>query len=45
LTAAELVERHRKMPPVDYAEMRREADEIFGENRLGDDDPWERARD
>jgi len=28
---------------VDYAEMRAEADAVFGERRLGDDDPWERA--
>ncbi|MFB7877055.1 type II toxin-antitoxin system Phd/YefM family antitoxin [Nocardia sp. NPDC056064] len=40
-TAAELVERHRKLPAVDYAAMRREADEFFGtEDRIGDDDPW-----
>ncbi|WP_067471187.1 type II toxin-antitoxin system Phd/YefM family antitoxin [Nocardia amamiensis] len=40
-TAEELVERHRKLPPVDYARMRQEADEFFGtEDRVGDDDPW-----
>lgn len=46
LTAEELVERHRKLPHLDYAEMRREADEFFGtEDRVGDDeDPWERVR-
>ncbi len=44
-TAAELVERHRKLPMVDYAAMRREADEFFGtEDRIGDDDPWTRQR-
>lgn len=43
-TAEELVERHKRLPRVDAAEMRREADEIFGEGRLGDDDnPWERT--
>ena len=44
-TAAELVERHKRLPRVDAAEMRREADEFFGEDRLNDDDnPWERKR-
>lgn len=44
-TAEELIERHKKLPRVDYEEMRREADEIFGEERVGDDDdPWERSR-
>jgi prevent-host-death family protein len=43
LTAAELVARHRRLPRVDAARLRREADEIFGgEDRVGDDDPWER---
>jgi prevent-host-death family protein len=43
LTAEELVERHKKLPRVDYASMRREADEFFGtEDRVGDDDPWAR---
>ncbi|TDV45576.1 type II toxin-antitoxin system Phd/YefM family antitoxin [Actinophytocola oryzae] len=40
----ELVERLRKLPRVDYEEMRRESDEFFGEERVGDYDPWERAR-
>lgn len=41
LTAEELVERHRKLPRVDYARMRQEADEFFGtEDRVGDDDAW-----
>ena len=45
LTAEELVERHRKLPRVDHARMRMEADEFFGtEDRLGDDDAWERGR-
>lgn len=43
LTSAELIERHRRLPQIDYAEMRAEADAFFGEDRLGDDDPWERA--
>ncbi|MEV0159490.1 type II toxin-antitoxin system Phd/YefM family antitoxin [Nonomuraea fuscirosea] len=46
LTAEELVAKHRLLPRVDYAEMRREADEFFGtEDRVDDDDPWERRRD
>ncbi|ONI81808.1 PhdYeFM domain-containing protein [Saccharothrix sp. ALI-22-I] len=45
LTADELVEIHKRLPRVDAAEMRREADEFFGtEDRIGDDDPWERRR-
>jgi antitoxin (DNA-binding transcriptional repressor) of toxin-antitoxin stability system len=44
LSAEELVERHRRLPRIDYAEMRREADEFFGgEDRI--DDPWERPHD
>ncbi|THV41842.1 type II toxin-antitoxin system Phd/YefM family antitoxin [Glycomyces buryatensis] len=43
VTKQELLEACRKLPRVDYAEMRRDIDEFFGENRLGDDDPWERA--
>lgn len=44
-TAEELVERHKRLPRVDAAALRREADELFGEDRLGDDDnPWERRR-
>jgi prevent-host-death family protein len=42
LTAEELVERARRLPKVDYAQMRREADELFGEDRIGDDDLDER---
>ncbi len=45
LSAEELVERHKKLPRVDYAAMRREADDFFGtEDRADDDDPWARAR-
>jgi len=44
VTTEELVARLRKLPRVDYEEMRRESDELFGEERVGDDDPWERAR-
>jgi prevent-host-death family protein len=45
LSAEELVERHRKLPRVNYTLMRQEADELFGEDRVGDDDPWTRGRD
>ena len=45
LTAEELVDRHRQLPPVDHARLRREADEFFGgEDRLGDVDPLDRDR-
>ncbi|MFP8884944.1 MULTISPECIES: type II toxin-antitoxin system Phd/YefM family antitoxin [Streptomyces] len=45
MTAEELVAKHRKLPRIDYAAMRREADEFFGsEDRVGDEDPWERHR-
>ncbi|WP_439384759.1 hypothetical protein [Amycolatopsis lexingtonensis] len=37
-TAAELVERHKRLPRIDAAALRREADEFFGDDRLGDDD-------
>ncbi|MPZ85745.1 MAG: type II toxin-antitoxin system prevent-host-death family antitoxin [Actinophytocola sp.] len=43
LSAEELVERHRKLPRVDYARMRQEAEDLLGEDRVGDDDPWERV--
>ncbi|WP_084509125.1 type II toxin-antitoxin system Phd/YefM family antitoxin [Nocardia pseudovaccinii] len=37
LTAAELVERHRKLPRVDHARMQREADEFSGTgDHIGD---------
>ncbi|MFC4531477.1 type II toxin-antitoxin system Phd/YefM family antitoxin [Sphaerisporangium dianthi] len=39
LTAEELVARHRRLPHVDHARMRQDADEFFGtEDRVGDDD-------
>lgn len=44
LSAEELIERHRKLPRVDYAHMRQDADEQFGADRVGDDDPWTRTR-
>jgi len=41
----ELVERYRKLPRVDHARIRKEADEFFGtEDRIDQDDPWERSR-
>ncbi|MEV4143084.1 type II toxin-antitoxin system prevent-host-death family antitoxin [Amycolatopsis sp. NPDC049691] len=44
-TAEELVARHKRLPTVDAAELRRDADEFFGEDRLGDhDNPWDRQR-
>jgi prevent-host-death family protein len=45
MTAEELVERHRRLPRVDHARMRQEADEFFGtDDRIGDDDVWQRDR-
>ncbi len=41
LSAEELVAKHRRLPHVDYAEMRSEADEVFGDDRVYDD-PWDR---
>jgi antitoxin (DNA-binding transcriptional repressor) of toxin-antitoxin stability system len=45
LSAEELVERHRRLLPVDYTQMRQQADEFFGsEDRIDeDDDPWDRG--
>ena len=44
LTAEELVERHRRLPKVDYDRMRQDADEFFGSaDRVGDEDAWDRA--
>jgi antitoxin (DNA-binding transcriptional repressor) of toxin-antitoxin stability system len=43
LSATELIERHRKLPRVDHALMGQKADELFGEDRVGDDDPWARG--
>jgi prevent-host-death family protein len=46
LSAEELVTRHRRLPRIDAAQMRQEADEFFGtEDRIGDEDPWERKGD
>ena len=42
-TAKELVERHKLLPRVDFAEMRADIDEVFGVDRI-EDDPWERGR-
>ena len=44
LTAEELVARHQRLPDVDASTMRQQADEVFGEDRTGDDEPWERKR-
>lgn len=44
VSTEELIERLRKLPRVDYEQMRREADEDFGVERVGDYDPWERSR-
>ncbi len=45
LTAEQLVERHRRLPRVDLAAMRRQADEILGsEDRLDEDDALWRGR-
>ncbi|MEU4249682.1 type II toxin-antitoxin system Phd/YefM family antitoxin [Amycolatopsis sp. NPDC026612] len=45
LTTEEIIARRRRLPRVDAAELRREADEFFGEDRLTDyDNPWERSR-
>ncbi|MCC9308583.1 type II toxin-antitoxin system Phd/YefM family antitoxin [Kitasatospora sp. RB6PN24] len=46
LSAEELVAKAKRLPRVDHAGMRREADEFFGTaDRFGDgDDPWERRR-
>ncbi|WP_377270989.1 type II toxin-antitoxin system Phd/YefM family antitoxin [Peterkaempfera sp. SMS 1(5)a] len=41
LSAQELVERHRRLPQVDYALMRQEAEEFFASDEY---DPWERSR-
>jgi prevent-host-death family protein len=45
LSAEELVDRHKRLPRVDYTNMRQEADEFFGSaDRVGDGDPWDRSR-
>jgi prevent-host-death family protein len=38
LTAEELVEKRRRLPRVDHAQMTREADDLFGDDRIGLDD-------
>jgi prevent-host-death family protein len=44
-TAEELVTRHRALPRIDIVDLRREADEYFGdEDRVGDEDPLDRGR-
>ncbi|PJE94626.1 PhdYeFM domain-containing protein [Streptomyces carminius] len=43
-TAEELVAEHRELPSADHSAMRQEADGFFGDDRLGDGDPWERHR-
>jgi prevent-host-death family protein len=37
LTAEELVEKYRRLPRVDHAQTVREADELFGADRVDDD--------
>jgi prevent-host-death family protein len=37
LTAEELIEKCRRLPRVDHAQMVREADELFGDDRVDDD--------
>lgn len=44
LSAEELVAKHRQLPRVGYAAMRREADDLFGDEDVIGDDPWERRR-
>jgi prevent-host-death family protein len=45
LSAEELVARHRRLPRVDHARMRRDADEFFGdEDRVDDEDPRNHER-
>ncbi|QQQ76802.1 PhdYeFM domain-containing protein [Saccharothrix sp. 6-C] len=45
LTTDEVIELVKDLPEIDYAQMRAEADEFFGnEDRIGDDDPSERRR-
>jgi len=44
LSAAELVERHRRLPRVDADRIRRETDEFFGTDDRVYDDRWDRAR-
>ena len=40
LTAEELVARHKRLPRIDFSQMRADIDEFFGtEDRVGDPDP------
>ena len=43
LTAEELIARHRRLPRLDYARMREEADEFFGTEDRIDGDPLDRS--
>jgi prevent-host-death family protein len=45
LSAEELVNKRRNLPRVDHVLLRQEADELFGPDRVGDVDPWERPGD
>ncbi|MDF2706840.1 MAG: hypothetical protein K0R62_2492 [Nonomuraea muscovyensis] len=44
LSAEELVAKHRQLPRVDHTAMRREADDLFGDEEIIGDDPWARRR-
>jgi prevent-host-death family protein len=44
VTSRELFALCRKLPRVDYDEMRRDADEFFEGDLIDDGDPWERTR-
>ncbi|MBK1788535.1 type II toxin-antitoxin system Phd/YefM family antitoxin [Prauserella cavernicola] len=44
LTAGELVERHRRLAPVDAVHLREEADEFLGGDQVDADDTWNRGR-
>ncbi len=45
LSAEELVARHRTLPRLDHRELRREADEVFGDEDDVTVDPWTRSDD
>jgi prevent-host-death family protein len=44
LSAEELIARHRRLPRVDYTQMRRDTDEFFGDKDLIDDDIWNQRK-
>ncbi|MFJ6212799.1 type II toxin-antitoxin system Phd/YefM family antitoxin [Streptomyces sp. NPDC092296] len=44
LSAEQLAARHRRLPQVDHALLRQEADEFFGTEDRAADDPWTRIR-